>query len=266
MLTRETFARTFGRRAVFGMVHLKALPGAPMYAGSIDGVVDAALRDARALAGGGCDGIGVENFGDRPFFKTRVPPETIAAMARVITAIASEVKLPIGVNVLRNDAHAALAIAAATGAAFIRVNVHTGAMVTDQGIIEGDAAETLRARSHFAQHVAIFADHLVKHATPLGSPSAKDLRLRGLADAIIITGAETGAAADPQRLVAVRHEVADAPILIGSGIGESNASQFADADGAIVGTAMKRGGDVDADVDQKRVEKIVRAFKAAGGR
>lgn len=270
MLTRQTFAKRFSPRAVFGMVHIKPLPGAPMFAGSMDAVVDAALRDAHALAAGGCDGLGAENFGDRPFFKTNVPPETIAAMTRVIAAIAAEVKLPVGVNVLRNDARAALAVAAAAGGAFIRINVHTGAMLTDQGIIEGEAAETLRSRARFAPDVAIFADHLVKHATPIVATdivqSAKDLRQRGYADAIIITGMETGAAADPHRLQLLREALDDAPILIGSGIDPRNAAAFASADGAIVGTSMKRGGRVDAPVDQKRVERVVRAFKAAGGR
>ncbi len=247
------------------MVHLKALPGAPLYGGSIDAVIEAALRDARALAAGGCDGIGVENFGDRPFYATRVPAETIAAMTRVVAEIAREVRIPIGVNVLRNDAHAALAVAAATGAAFIRINVHTGVMVTDQGLIEGEAAETLRVRAHIAPEVLIFADHLVKHAKPLGDPSAKDLRARGLADAIIITGSGTGVAADPQQLAKLRAEV-DAPIIAGSGIDESNASQFAAADAAIVGTSLKRGGDVDAEVDRERVERVLRAFKRRDGR
>jgi membrane complex biogenesis BtpA family protein len=269
MLTRETFAKRFSRRAVFGMVHLRPLPGAPLYGGSMDEVIDAAVRDARALAAGGCDGHGFENFGDRPFFKSRVPPETIAAMTRVIAAVAGEVHLPFGVNVLRNDARAALAIAAAVGAAFIRINVHTGAMITDQGIIEGEAAETLRSRARLAPEVAIFADHLVKHATPIVEPdvvqSAKDLRHRGYADAIIITGAETGAQADPRRLEMLR-EALDAPLLIGSGIDANNAATFASADGAIIGTAMKRGGRIDAPVDQKRVERVVRAFKSAGAR
>ncbi|HEV8660483.1 MAG TPA: BtpA/SgcQ family protein, partial [Thermoanaerobaculia bacterium] len=215
----------------------------------------------------GCDGLVIENFGDRPFFATRVPPETIASMTRVICAL-SEVRLPIGVNVLRNDARSALAIAAAVGAAFIRVNVHTGAMVTDQGIIEGEAAGTLRYRSRIAPDVAIFADTQVKHAAPLANvdviQSAKDLRLRGLADAIIITGAETGAATDPHHLQMLRGAV-DAPLIIGSGIDETNAATFADADGAIVGTALKRDADVEAEVDQSRVERIVRAFKLRGG-
>ena len=149
------------------MVHLRALPGAPLFGGSLDEVIEAAMADANALAAGGCDGIVFENFGDRPFHK-RVGPETVAAMTRVITEVRP--KLPFGVNVLRNDARAALAIAAATGAQFIRVNVHVGVMATDQGIIEGEAAETLRLRT---PHVLIFADYLVKHATPIDGGSGR---------------------------------------------------------------------------------------------
>jgi membrane complex biogenesis BtpA family protein len=181
-------------------------------------------------------------------------------MTRVIVQVAQEIRLPFGVNVLRNDALSALAIAAATGAAFIRVNVHTGAMVTDQGIIEGDAYTTLRKRASLAPDVLLFADHLVKHAAPLAAvdevQSARDLRLRGLADALIVTGAETGAAADPARLATLR-EAVDAPLLVGSGLTAGNAQTFRDADGAIVGTSVKRDGFVDA----ARVEAVVRAFR-----
>lgn len=241
------------------MVHLGALPGAPLFT-SLDEVISRAVRDARALRDGGCDGFAIENFGDRPFTRGRVEAETVAAMTRVIAEIVSEVRLPFGVNVLRNDALSALAIAAATGAAFIRVNVHTGAMLTDQGIIEGDAYATLRKRASLAPDVLIFADHLVKHATPLGAvdavQSARDLRLRGLADALIITGGETGAAADPARLRTLRDAV-DAPLLVGSGLTAANAATFAEADGAIVGTSLQRDGAVDAAL----VDEVVRAFK-----
>jgi membrane complex biogenesis BtpA family protein len=222
----------------------------------MDEVLDLAMRDARAIAAGGADGFVVENFGDRPFTRGRVEAETIAAMTRVITEITREVRIPFGVNVLRNDALSALGIAAATGAAFVRVNILTGAMVTDQGIIEGDAYATLRKRVALAPDVLIFADYLVKHATPLGEVSAKDLRLRGLADALIVTGAETGAAADPARVQELRALV-DAPILIGSGLTAENASKFAAADGAIVGTSVKTEGAVDAN----RVAAVVRAFR-----
>lgn len=167
MLTRDSFLQRFGRKPVIGMVHLRPLPGAPLFGGSLDAVIEAARADVRALATGGCDGLLFENFGDRPFRKTEVDPETIAAMTRVITEARREAPLLFGVNVLRNDPIAALAVAAATGASFIRVNVHTGAMVTDQGIIEGNAGESLRRRARIAPDVAIFADHFVKHASPL---------------------------------------------------------------------------------------------------
>jgi membrane complex biogenesis BtpA family protein len=257
MLTSNAFASRFATRAVFGMIHLGALPGAPLFR-SLDEVIAAAVADARALGAGGCDGFVIENFGDRPFARSRVEAETVAAMTRVIGEVLREVRLPFGVNVLRNDALSALAIAAATGAAFIRVNIHTGAAVTDQGVIEGDAYATLRRRAALAPDVLVFADHLVKHATPMGESSVKDLRLRGLADAVIITGSETGAAADPSRLRDVRSELPDAPLLVGSGLTADNAADFAAADGAIVGTSIKTDGVVDA----ARVEAVVRAFKA----
>ncbi len=237
------------------MIHLRPLPGSPLFT-SLDEVIGAAVADARAIRDGGCDGFAIENYGDRPFTRGRVEAETVAAMTRVIGAVLAEVPLPFGVNVLRNDVRSALAIAAVCGASFVRVNVHTGAFVTDQGLIEGDAYSTLRARAVLAPPVLIFADYLVKHATPLGEVSASDLRERGLADALIVTGAATGAAADPALLRSLREQV-DAPLLVGSGLTAANARAFADADGAIVGTSLKKDGVVDAG----RVEAVVRAFK-----
>lgn len=266
MLTRDAFVSRFGRRAVIGMVHLAPLPGAPLYGGSLDAVLARALQDAESLAAGGVSAIAIENFGDRPFRKNRVDPETIAAMTRVVTEIARAVALPFGVNVLRNDAHAALAVAAATGAAFIRVNVHTGAVLADQGVIEGEAPDTLRRRAAFAPGVLIFADHDVKHASPIAPcdpvQSARDLRLRGLADALVISGSETGAATDPSRCALLRDALPDTPLLLGSGLTAENAAAYAHADGAIVGTSIKRGGEVDAPVDRERVARLVKAFQS----
>lgn len=270
MLTRSTFSDRFGPRAVIGMIHLNPLPGSPLYGGSMAAVVDGAMDDLHAIVSGGADAVMIENFGDRPFVKDHVAAETIASMAAVVAMLRAASALPAGVNVLRNDAAAALAIAAATGASFIRVNVHTGVMLTDQGMIEGRAAETLRDRARLAPDVAIFADHLVKHAVPLGpvdhAQSAKDLRLRGLADALIVTGKETGGQADEAMLGELREAMQDVPLLIGSGLTAGNAGNYAAADGVIVGTAIKRGADVGQPVVRAEVERIVAAFKGAGGR
>jgi len=252
------------KKPLIGVVHLAPLPGAPRYEGSVDAVLSRALADARALAEGGMDGLLVENFGDAPFFAERVPPETIAAMTRVTSAVVASTALPVGVNVLRNDAHAALAVAVASGARFVRVNVHAGAAWSDQGLLTGRAAETLRLRRHLSSDVAIFADVRVKHATPAGERSivleAEDLVKRGRADALIVTGHATGVTAELTELRALAE--APAPVFAGSGVDPANARAIlACCDGVIVGTALKERGEVEAPVDPVRVRAFVTAAR-----
>lgn len=230
---------------ILGMVHLEALPGSPANNLDLDEIERLALADARTLEAGGVDAILVENFGDVPFAKT-VDAATVAMMTRIVRSIVEAVNCPVGVNVLRNDPGAALAIAAAIGAAFIRVNVHVGAMLTDQGLIEGEAATTLRLREHLCPDVAILADVGVKHATPFEADwsleqEAKDAWHRGLADALVLSGSGTGAPTDPSRIERVRAAVPEAPLIIGSGFTGGPLTTH----GAIVGTALKREGRVD---------------------
>src|SRR5262249_48357242 len=133
-------------KPIIGMVHLQALPGSPDYAGSMKAVLESALRDADGLEQGGVDGIMIENFFDSPFFKDQVGPETVAAMAAIITAIRQRTALPLGVNVLRNDGMSAIAVATACGCQMVRINQLSWAMLADQGILEGKAAQILRYR------------------------------------------------------------------------------------------------------------------------
>jgi len=259
------------RRWLIGVVHLRALPGAPRYVGAVDSdplrdVLELALSDARTLATHGCDALVVENFGDVPFHAERVPPETIAAMTLAVRAVREVAgRVPVGVNVLRNDARAALAIAATTGASFVRINVHSGAAVTDQGIVEGRAAETLRERARLAPTVAIWADAHVKHATQLSretlAEAVEDLVLRALADGVIVSGAATGRPPDPERVREARGAAQGVPVLVGSGLDEHNArALLAHASGAIVGTALKVGGRVPNAVDPERVRRMRAIF------
>ena len=155
-------------KLVIGVVHLQPLPGSPRWGRSLKAVIDHALADARAYQRGGVDAVIVENFGDAPFTRASVGPETIAAMSAAGSAVRAAIETPLGFNVLRNDASAALALCAACGGSFIRVNIHTGAMLTDQGIIEGNAYETVRYRERICPSASIFADVHVKHAVPLG--------------------------------------------------------------------------------------------------
>ncbi|PSQ47691.1 phosphorybosylanthranilate isomerase [Halobacteriales archaeon SW_6_65_15] len=182
---------------VVGMVHLPALPGAPKFSGDFEAVREAALRDARRLEAGGVDALVLENFGDAPFYPDDVPKHVVASMTRVAAEVRDEVALPMGVNVLRNDAEAALSVAAAVGAEFVRVNVHSGARVTDQGVVEGRAHETVRLRERLDAEVAILADLDVKHSAaladrPLDAEAVAEPVERGLADGIVVSGAGTG--------------------------------------------------------------------------
>lgn len=261
MWTRDDISGRL-RPPFIGMIHLHALPGSPGWGGDLDRVIAAATADLDGLVAGGLTAVMVENFNDAPFYPDAVPPETVAAMSVVIAELRRRAPdLQLGVNVLRNDAASALAVAGAVGASFIRVNVHTGAMVTDQGPLTGRAHLTLRRRRELGlEHVAILADLRVKHAAPLAvrdlAEEARDLRGRGLADALIVSGAATGFATDPAVLAGLRDALPDCPLLVGSGVTAANVAEVAGvADACIVGTSLK----TDGVVDPERVRALVAA-------
>ena len=254
-------------KAFIGVIHLPPLPGSPRWSGDLSAVLEQAEREAVTLTEGGANGIIVENFGDAPFRIGRVEPETVAAMTRAVDLVCHATPLPVGVNMLRSDALSALAVAVAGGAQFIRVNVHYGTMAADEGLVTGEAAETLRRRRLMdADHVAILADVLVKHAVPLGEPDlaliARETAYRGLADALIVTGPVTGQPAVADDVATVRRAVPDRPLLVGSGVNASNAAHFlTHADGAIVGTSLKKDGLITNPVDLERVREMAGVVK-----
>jgi membrane complex biogenesis BtpA family protein len=256
------------RKTLIGVIHLAPLPGSPRWQGNLEKIIARAMSDAKAYAAGGVHAVIVENFGDVPFTKGCVGPETIAAMTAVGRAVRESVSLPIGFNILRNDARAALAVSAACGGSFIRVNVHSGAMLTDQGLIEGCAYETLRYRKTICPQAAIFADVHVKHAVPLGDwaleDAARDTLERGLADALIVSGSGTGIAADRAKVERVRRVCPTAPLLLGSGVTVENVAEYLPlANGFIVGTSLKVRGLLHNPVDPKRVAALARAMRNA---
>ncbi len=226
-------------RPLIGMIHLPPLPGSPRGRLSLDEVVDFALGEASLLEGAGMDGVIVENVGDAPFFRESVPAITVAAMAVVVRAVRQRTHLAVGVNLLRNACLEALAIASVVGADFIRCNVVIGAYVTDQGIIQGCAAELARLRKTLDRDVAVLGDIHVKHAAPLFDvpieDAAADLAERGGADAVIVSGSRSPDPPSLERVRAVK-AVVDKPVLIGSGVSLTNIADFyAEADGLLIG-------------------------------
>lgn len=257
---------------LIGMVHLPPLPGAPRFEGDRKQLRSEALTDALALVEAGFDALLVENHGDEPYYPDDVPNHVVSELTATVQELGIAIDHPFGVNVLRNDARAAVAVAAATGGSFVRVNVHTGARATDQGHIEGRAHETLRLRDCLDADVAILADVAVKHSAGLdGRPLdvvARETIDRGLADGLVVSGEETGRPPAEDRLQTVidgRDEATrEAPVFIGSGLTAEYAGELLKlADGAIVGTALKQDGETANRVDPERAAAFVEAVREA---
>ncbi|MEH2215543.1 MAG: BtpA/SgcQ family protein [Nostoc sp.] len=254
------------RSPIIGVVHLLPLPTSPRWGGSLKAVIDRAEQEAAALASGGVDGLIVENFFDAPFTKNQVDPVVVSAMTIVVQRIQNLVTLPIGLNVLRNDAKSAMAIASCVQAQFIRVNVLTGVMATDQGLIEGEAYQLLRYRRELGSDVKILADVLVKHARPLSSPNltvaVKDTIERGLADGVILSGWATGSPPNLEDLELACDAAAGTPVFIGSGASWENIDTLMQAaDGVIVSSSLKRHGRIEQPIDPIRVSQFVEAAR-----
>lgn len=261
---------TLSAPRIVGMLHVPALPGSPRNQLGLDDIIHWVLNDAEVLAAEGIDTVILENFGDIPFYPGSVPVHTVAFM----TAVAREVKrrfpLRLGINILRNDAESALAVAAAADADFIRVNVHTGARVTDQGLIQGKAHETVRYRKALGDTIRIFADVDVKHSAPLAARAleeeVEEVVSRGCADAVIVSGTGTGRQTEPADLRTAKRAAAGVAVYAGSGVAEGTvASVLGIADGVIVGTALKRDGVTVNPIERARVRSFMRAVRSASG-
>lgn len=246
-------------KPVIGMVHLNRF--SQRYdRDRIDSVIRDAVNDAVKLEEGGVDGIIVENFGDSPFSKT-VSKRTVSMMTLACKEIVDKVDIPVGINVLRNDWEAALSISSVLGLPFIRINVLTGVVATDQGFIEGEAAQIHEFKISHVLKTKIWGDIHVKHGTTIHpedvADSAREAWRRGKADRIIVTGKETGHAIDLEELKRVK-EAVDIPVIAGSGTDIDNIQNMVEiSDGVIVGTYFKEDGIVTNPVSSERVKKLV---------
>lgn len=257
-----------GAAPVIGVLHVPALPGAPSNSLSFREIREFVARDATAYASGGVDALILENFGDVPFYPDRVPRETVSFLTALACEIRTRFSQPLGINVLRNDGESALAVAAAAGAAFIRINVYTGARVADQGILQGRAHAIQRLKRALGSTVLTFADVAVKHSAPLGErpleDEVEDTLQRGLANAVIVTGAATGKPASLDSLRTARVAAHGAPVLAGSGAREDTIAEILTAaDGVIVGSALKVKGQLANPVDAERVRRFMDTVRAS---
>jgi membrane complex biogenesis BtpA family protein len=260
------------KKKLYGVIHLPALAGAPganklSAAQALERAGTWAITEAQIFQRLGYDGVILENFGDIPFYSTRVPAETIVSMAVIAAAVREVLRIELGINILRNDADSALCIASVVKADFIRVNVLSGVVASDQGFIQGDAATLLRKKSGLKSNVSIFADVFVKHAKTLNSDqieiAIEEVAGRGGADAVLLTGSTTGRPIDLVTLQkAFSHKPKKLPLYLASGMTLEHLENYAKScDGMIIGSTLRKNGLAGAPLDRKRTSDFIKRFR-----
>lgn len=254
-------------KPIIGMIHLKPLPGSPNYDRTVydmKKIIDFAVEEAKILESAGINGLQIENYWDEPFLKgEKIGYETCTAMTAAACAIAENVNIPIGINVHMNGGKAAMAVACAAGAKWVRVFEFVSAYVSYTGLTEGIGGELARYRSMLdAKEIQMLCDVNVKHGSHYivhdrsVNELAYDAQEQG-ADGIIITGFSTGIAPTKEKVVEA-HKNIKVPVLLGSGINEKNAKELLSvSEGAIVGSAFKTDGDMKKIVDYKKARKFM---------
>ena len=249
-------------KTIIGMAHIGALPGSPLY--DADGgpgkLVEGVLADLEALQEGGVDAILFGNENDRPY-QLSAPGEGIAAMSAIIGEVRPHLRVPFGVNFLWDPA-ASVAIAAATGAAFVR-EIFTGVFASDMGLWSPDAARAVRLRRTLGRNDlqlfyninAEFAHSVDQRPLELRARSAV---FSSLADAVLVSGPLTGQSAATSDLRSVAEAVPEVPVLANTGVNRDNVGEILSlADGCIVGTHFKVGGDTWKPVEKERVARFM---------
>lgn len=256
------------QKALIGMVHVGALPGTPRDKSGFEKVVEKAVEEAKVLHKAGFGAVMIENMHDAPYLKEKVGPEIVAAMTAVGVEIKKAVSLPLGIQILAGANEAALSVAQAVGADFVRVEGFVFAHVADEGILESCAGKLLRLRKELgAERIQIFADIKKKHSSHSLTAdvdvveTAKAAEFFG-AEGVIITGTSTGAEASPQEVQAVKKAI-KIPVWVGSGVTPGNLSQYSEADGWIVGSSLKKQGHWSNPLDPEALTKMVEAVRKA---
>ena len=265
------FERLFpSRKPIIAMAHVPPLPGTPLYddKAGIRGLIDSVSADLEILLAADVDAVMFCNEGDRPYSFT-AGYEGVAVMTRVVAQLAPRDR-PFGVDFLW-DPRAALAIAAATGAAFMR-EVVTGTYESDMGLWHTDAAALLRERRRLgADDLALFMNVTPEFASGIGTRTAaevaRSVAVSSLPDAILVSGPMAGSQPDLDALRSVRAAVPpELPVLMNTGARADNVAAFLSvADGVIVGSGLKHDGYTWNAVDPDRVRAFMKAVRGCEG-
>lgn len=259
-------------KPIVGMVHLPALPGTPLYDSSagMSKIIDSALADLSGLASGGVDAVLFCNENDRPY-QLQMGPEIVAAMTKVVAEATRDISVPFGIDFLW-DPIAAIAVAHATGASFVR-EVFTGTYAGDMGLWSGNPGAALRFRRNIgADHIRLLFNIVPEFSVSVGDRSLSTIAatsvFSSLADAVCVSGQTAGTEVSPAWLKEAKAGLPNTPVFANTGVRVANVKQMLEnADGAIVGSSFKRAGVTWNEIDASRVKEfmgVVNTLRGSG--
>jgi predicted TIM-barrel enzyme len=183
------------------------------------------LANAAVFASGGVPGLMLQD-------QTRVPdraaPETLAIMGSLGRLLRHEFpELQLGIIIQAHDAEAALAVAHAVGAGFVRIKVLVGGVVAADGPRDALGVSARLYRHQLRRDdIAILADVHDRTSVPRDGVPNEQAALWAEqigADSLIITGSSF--ADTLARIAAARQAGVRAPILIGGGVTADNVGE-----------------------------------------
>lgn len=252
------------RPGLVGMLHLPPLPGSPTWQGqALAQLAEIAVEDGRVLAEAGFDALLLQNSLDRPT-RTRVDAASVAQMTAIAVQVRAACSLPLGINLHKNDGPSAMAVAAAVGAEFVRVKVHTGAVLSAEGLVTGCAPETLALRRRLDAQVEVWADVHELTSRPLAGDdfraAAIDAADFGAADVLIVTRPTVAEACE--RIAELRSVLPAVPLVIGGGVDAQTVDMaLACSEGVIVGRSLKDDARIGARPRPDLARRFVQAAK-----
>lgn len=244
---------------LIGMIHLKALPTAPQHDCNLEEIYKYALNDLKALEAGGATHAIVENFFDAPYI---IDPDldVLIAYTNIFTKLKEEANIPLGVNIHTCNSEQEMVIASLCDAEFIRAESFVEARHSSSGILMPTASKIMRAKKRLASNVKVYADVNVKESfqfSPQTIFEAINDALKAGADAIILTGFETGKSPKAEDAKKIKEYIPNIPLYIGSGVNDKNISDHIKyADGVIVGSSFKKENIITNDIDSTLVKNM----------
>ncbi|HIQ23801.1 MAG TPA: BtpA/SgcQ family protein [Pyrodictium delaneyi] len=249
-----------GFKPLIGVIHLPPTPSSPRGYGNIDRIVDYVVNEVDKLEEAGFDAAIIENYGDKPFSVEAYDEILAAVLSVVVREAVKSTKLPVGINVLRNNARLALAIAYATGAKFVRINAYCETRLSPEGVLMPLARDIEQIRKQLDRNILVLADIDVKHSYPIGQHSigivVNDCVERGYMDAIIASGQATTRPPEPGYVAFIKRN-SPKPVLLGSGLRVDNIQLYWNiVDGFIVGSSIKYEGRTSNSIDPQKAREL----------